>query len=89
MIELHAAEGSALHVPMDMSVNKPLPYLIGLAILATAGFAFGIMGWHASVKAERETRMLEYYLLELDAKFISSGLKKPEDSIAEKLKERK
>jgi hypothetical protein len=37
--------------------------------------------------AERETRMLEYYLLELDAKFIGAGLKKPDDSIAKHLKE--
>jgi uncharacterized membrane protein YidH (DUF202 family) len=34
--------------------------------------------------AERETRMQEYYLLELDAKFIGAGLKKPEESIAKR-----
>jgi hypothetical protein len=38
--------------------------------------------------AEREARMLEYYLLELDAKFIGAGLKKPDDAIARKLKEK-
>jgi hypothetical protein len=38
--------------------------------------------------AKMETRMLEYYLLELDAKFIGAGLKDPADSIAGKLKKR-
>lgn len=35
--------------------------------------------------SERETRMLEYYLLELDAKVISAGLKDPKDGIAKKI----
>jgi hypothetical protein len=34
---------------------------------------------------ERETRMYQYYLLELDAKFIGAGLKKPDEAIAKKL----
>lgn len=38
-------------------------------------------------KTERETRMLEYYLLELDGKVIKAGIKRPEDSIAGKLKQ--
>ena len=42
-----------------------------------------------AVNAEREARMLEYYLLELDAKVIASGIKRPEDSIANKLKREK
>lgn len=36
-------------------------------------------------RTEKETRMLEYYLLELDAKFISAGLKPAEQAIAQKL----
>lgn len=45
-----------------------------------------------SLKAEveeskTETRMLEYYLLELDAKAIAAGIKRPEEAIANKLKE--
>lgn len=36
-------------------------------------------------ETEREARMLEYYLLELDAKVIASGLKPESDSIAKKL----
>jgi len=80
---LSAEPGAAVHA--DLSINKSLPYTIGLAILATAGFAFGIFGWHEAGKAEREARLLQYYLLELDAKFIAAGLKKPEESIAKEL----
>ena len=39
-----------------------------------------------SEATERQAELLKYYLLELDAKFIGAGLKKPEDSIATKLK---
>lgn len=38
---------------------------------------------------QREVRMQQYYLLELDAKFIGAGLKKPDDAIAKKLQESK
>lgn len=40
-------------------------------------------------RTEKETRMLEYYLLELDAKFISAGLKPAEQSIAQKLAQKR
>lgn len=40
-------------------------------------------------RTEKETRMLEYYLLELDAKFISAGLKPAEESIAQKLAQKR
>lgn len=39
--------------------------------------------------AEREARMLQYYLLELDAKVIKAGIKPADESIANKLKESK
>jgi predicted ribosomally synthesized peptide with SipW-like signal peptide len=53
--------------------------LASIAIVA-AGVAGTLAYW-----AERETRMLEYYLLELDAKFIHAGLKPPEEAIAVRL----
>jgi hypothetical protein len=37
--------------------------------------------------AEREARMLQYYVLEMDAKLIAAGVKKPEDAVANKLKQ--
>ncbi len=70
----------------DNSINKPLPWMVLLAIIASLALGFAISSRSEAVKAERETRMLEYYLLELDAKFINAGLKDPAESIANKLK---
>lgn len=40
-------------------------------------------------KAERESRMQQYYLLEMDAKLIAAGVKKPEEAIARQQEKRK
>jgi hypothetical protein len=56
--------------------------LIGASIV---GNVVMYMKWRDSAM---ETRMQEYYLLELDAKFIGAGLKKPEDSIAHQMQRR-
>ena len=40
-------------------------------------------------RAERESRMLEYYVLELDAKLIAAGAKTDADSIARRLKKQR
>jgi len=59
-----------------------------LAVLITVNCIATVLMFVEWRMAEREARMLEYYLLELDAKFIGAGLKKPDDSIARKLQER-
>lgn len=35
-----------------------------------------------AMKAERESRMQQYYLLEMDAKLIAAGIKKPDEALA-------
>lgn len=40
-------------------------------------------------RAEREARMLEYYVLEVDAKLIAAGVKTDAESIAAKLKKQR
>ncbi len=72
---------------IQIESSKVLPVIVVLAILSGAAIA---LAWFATLRAndsEREARMLQYYLLELDAKVIASGIKRPEDSIARKLKE--
>jgi hypothetical protein len=64
----------------DRSKSFILSTLVALNVLGTVAM---FAEWRI---AERESRMLQYYLLELDAKFIASGLKKPEESIAGKLR---
>lgn len=58
------------------------------ALLAISVAANLFLGW-AYRDAETEVRMLEYYLLELDAKFINAGLKDPAEAIAKRLQERR
>lgn len=60
-----------------------------LGIVAGLAMGMAIYSQVMASQAEREARMLEYYVLEMDAKLISSGIKKPEDSVADKLKEQR
>ena len=94
LAKITAAERAAVNAKMDTrvdnrrdySINKPLPWLVLLALIAALALGLAISAFSEAVKAEREARMLEYYLLELDAKFINAGLKDPAESIANKLK---
>lgn len=55
----------------------------GAIVLAcVAGLALGaaIYSQIEQVKSERETRMLEYYVMELDGKLMKSGFLNPDDS---------
>lgn len=56
-------------------------------LLAVSVAANIFLGW-AYKATETETRMLEYYLLELDAKFIHAGLKDPAEAIAKRMQKR-
>lgn len=74
----------------DNSINKPLPWIALAMLIAGVSIVMALWSRTEASKAERETRMLEYYLLELDARVIAAGIKKPDESIAQKLdKERK
>lgn len=56
-----------------------------IGVLVGVCLATNIALWIKYAHTETEVRMQEYYLLELDAKLIASGLKKPEDAIAKKM----
>jgi len=60
-----------------------------LGILSGLAFGSAAFSMWQLTQTERETRMLEYYLLELDAKVIAAGIKKPEDAISKKLDQSK
>lgn len=74
---------SARAIINDKSKGFIVAVLVAINAIATVMM---FVEWRA---AERETRMLEYYLLELDAKFIAAGLKKSDEAIAEKLRKDK
>lgn len=73
---------------VQIESTKLLPIIVLLAVLCGLSIGLAVFAFSASRNADREARMLEYYLLELDAKFINAGLKDPAESIASKLKQR-
>jgi hypothetical protein len=54
-------------------------------VLAATSIVVAFWAIFQAVLAEREARMLQYYVLEMDAKLIAAGVKKPEDAVAKKL----
>lgn len=70
---------------IQIESSKLVPLIVVLAITAGLAVGLSVMSMFTASKSERETRMMEYYLLELDAKFINAGLKDPAESIAKKL----
>lgn len=53
--------------------------------LALAAIVCACWSFYQTSIAERESRMLEYYVLEMDAKLIKAGVEKPEDSVSKRL----
>lgn len=60
-----------------------------LAVFAGFGVGCGIYAMVDAQRTEREARMLEYYVLEMDAKLIAAGVKKPEEAVSKRLNEEK
>lgn len=52
--------------------------------LAAAAIVMACWSMHDAHIAEREARMQQYYVLELDAKLIAAGIKKPDEAVAKK-----
>lgn len=68
------------------NINQPMPWLVLLAIIAGVSLALSISARDAAIESERETRMLEFYLLELDAKLVAAGYKTDAESLAKRLR---
>lgn len=67
-------------------------YIATVAICAALCGVSAVYAWAATEKANRSEEradLLQYYLLELDAKVIKAGVKQPEESIAGKLAKEK
>lgn len=54
--------------------------LLPVAILSGAAIGFAALAGFSAYQSERETRMLEYYVMEVDGKLIKAGTIKPEES---------
>ena len=92
----------AAEYPFDMEANsdnqsaqviqidsgKHLAVVAVCAALCGIAGALSIWAAYTAVRAEREARMLQYYLLELDARVIEAGVKPADEAISTKLKEK-
>ncbi len=90
---MHSGDGKVSAKARGASIvqiesGKLVPLIIVLALVAGAGIAVSVAALSYAGVAERESRMLQYYVLEMDAKLIAAGVKKPEESVASKLKEK-
>lgn len=72
-------------VVMLTETSKLIPWLMFCAVLSGLAIGLAILAVILSQQSEREARMLQYYVLEMDAKLIAAGVKKPEDAVANKL----
>jgi hypothetical protein len=84
---IHAGESSVVNKTTVKGNDRTIS-VVAIA-LAVAALVSSLWSSHESSISEREARMLQYYVLEMDAKLIKAGVKKPEDSIAEKLSKEK
>lgn len=71
---------------VQMESSKLLPWLMACCLLAGFAAAIATFALIESQHSERESRMLQYYVLEMDAKLIAAGIKKPEESVAQQEK---
>lgn len=83
----------SLTLHLDKSVGKVASWIIGAALagfaLIGAGIVLAVWMVIAYTHTERETELLKYYVLEMDAKLIAAGVKKSDESVAGKLEESK
>lgn len=78
---------SSITQTTDNSSNKPLPWIAVSMLIAGMSIAIACWAKSDAGKAEREARMLQYYLLELDAKVITAGIKPADEAISKKLEQ--
>lgn len=80
-------EQSASVVQIESS--KVMPMLILMAMVTGISIGLAVYAINKANTSEREARMLQYYLLELDAKVIKAGIKGHDEAISKQLEESK
>lgn len=84
---VQAAPGAAVHSHVDQSTNKALPWIATSMLISGMAVVLAIGARMDAQRAEREARMLQMYVLELDAKLIAVGYKTDAEALAKKLRE--
>jgi hypothetical protein len=73
---------------VQIESSKLVPLIVFLSMMAGLSIAVSVFTlWQAQL-AERETRMMEYYVMELDGKLMSAGIIQTEESWSAKKQKR-
>lgn len=59
---------------IQIESSKLLPALVILAAVSSVAIICSVASWMQAKDAETETRMLEYYVMELDGKLMRDGV---------------
>jgi hypothetical protein len=65
---------------IQVESSKVLPIIVVLALLSGLAIALAALAFAQANRSERETRMLEYYVMELDGKAMQHGIIRTDES---------
>lgn len=74
---------------VQIESGKLLPIMVLLTLLIGVAIGLTVYAFTAANQSERETRMLEYYVMELDGKLMNEGFIKPDRSWSAQKQSRK
>lgn len=69
---------------VQIESHKLVPLIIFLAIMCGVAIGLTAFSFNSSGNSERETRMLEYYVMELDGKLMAAGVIESKESYSAK-----
>jgi hypothetical protein len=82
--DTHETRTNSPSAYVAISGERLVPLVIVLAILCGISIGLTAFAFTAAGNAEREARMLEYYILELDGKLMSAGVIESKESFSAK-----
>ena len=87
LTENHGSVSITIDKSVNQAIGRLMAVLFGCAAMVGAGIVLAVWMIIAYNQSERQSELLKYYLLELDAKVIKAGIKEPDEAIAKKLQE--
>lgn len=82
--DLYEARTNSPSASVSISGERLVPLVIVLAILCGVAIGLTTFAFSAARNADREARMLEYYILELDGKLMAAGVIESKESYSAK-----
>lgn len=82
--DTHETRHHSPSASVSISGERLVPLVIVLAILCGIAIGLTAFSFVAAGNAEREARMLEYYVMELDGKLMSAGVIESKESFSAK-----